>query len=357
MIEALAGPIEAGRVKVYAVDSFDSGSWYRGDLPLEERARLHGRYEDWILNQVAPFIQADSRRRRDRRHRRQLRRLPRGQLRAQARAPLPARDLPERRLRRLRRRRAASAATPSTSTTRRTTSPHLGGDHLDWLRGRVNLLLLCGQGAWEDSTGALESTRRFADQLGEKGIRARARRLGPRRPARLAGVARADRASSASIPMTQPHSPIGLLLGTEEDWPTAFEHLLGRVGPISLRRRDARARRGADHERAVRPPLEAALPARDRPARLVVHGAARVAEEGLADGRRLPAEQPVHVPGDGEALRLLRDDAARPPRAGDLADPAQEPARERALRAHRGALQPPLRARGDRRRRSATRST
>ncbi|MBA3429017.1 MAG: hypothetical protein H0U07_10670, partial [Actinobacteria bacterium] len=25
---------------------------------------------------------------------------------------------------------------------------------------------------------------------------------------------------------------IGLLLGTEEDWPTAFEYLLGRVGPI-----------------------------------------------------------------------------------------------------------------------------
>ena len=46
----------------------------------------------------------------------------------------------------------------------------LGGQHLDWLRGRVNLLLLCGQGAWEDSTGALESTRRFAHLLGEKGI-------------------------------------------------------------------------------------------------------------------------------------------------------------------------------------------
>lgn len=25
---------------------------------------------------------------------------------------------------------------------------------------------------------------------------------------------------------------IGLLLGTEEDWPAAFEHLLGRVGPV-----------------------------------------------------------------------------------------------------------------------------
>ena len=46
----------------------------------------------------------------------------------------------------------------------------LGGDHLDWLRGHVHLLLLCGQGAWEDSTGALESTRRFAHLLGEKGI-------------------------------------------------------------------------------------------------------------------------------------------------------------------------------------------
>lgn len=48
---------------------------------------------------------------------------------------------------------------------------HLGGDHLDWLRGRVNLLLVCGQGAWEESTGALESTKRFAAQLGAKGIR------------------------------------------------------------------------------------------------------------------------------------------------------------------------------------------
>jgi hypothetical protein len=30
-----------------------------------------------------------------------------------------------------------------------------------------------------------------------------------------------------------PSHLIGLLLGTEEDWPTAFEHLLSRVGPIS----------------------------------------------------------------------------------------------------------------------------
>ena len=143
---------------------------------------------------------------------------------------------------------------------------------------------------------------------------------------------------------------IGLLLGTEEDWPAAFEHLLGERRADRARRRDARARRasGSSNEPfdlRYRP----ALLARDRPARLVVHGAARVAEEGLADGRRLPAEQPVHVPGDGEALGVLRDDAARPERARDVADPAQEPARERALPADRRALQPPVRPRGDRR--------
>ena len=225
---------------------------------------------------------------------------------------------------------------------------HLGGDHLDWLRGHVNLLLIAGQGQWEDTTGALESTQTLRGAARREGDPPRARPLGPRLAARLAGVARPDRASSPPLPMSAAHAP---------DRPAA-RHRGGlaarlrapaRAGrPDRARRRDARADDRADHERAVRPALEAALLARDRPPRLVVHGAARVAEEGLADGRRLPAEQPVHVPGDGEALGLLRDDAARPERAGDVADPAQEPARERALPADRRALQPSLRPRGDR---------
>jgi esterase/lipase superfamily enzyme len=49
--------------------------------------------------------------------------------------------------------------------------PQLHGDHLDWLRSRVSLLLVCGQGQWEDTTGALESTRRFSASLAEKGLR------------------------------------------------------------------------------------------------------------------------------------------------------------------------------------------
>jgi esterase/lipase superfamily enzyme len=48
---------------------------------------------------------------------------------------------------------------------------HLGGEHLDWLRSRVSVLLVCGQGQWEDTTGALDSTRALAALLERKGIR------------------------------------------------------------------------------------------------------------------------------------------------------------------------------------------
>jgi esterase/lipase superfamily enzyme len=47
----------------------------------------------------------------------------------------------------------------------------LHGDHLEWLRGRLSMLILCGQGQWEDTTGALESSKHFAGLLGEKGLR------------------------------------------------------------------------------------------------------------------------------------------------------------------------------------------
>ena len=48
---------------------------------------------------------------------------------------------------------------------------HLAGDHLEWLRSQVSLLLVCGHVQWEDTTGVLDSTRRFAALLNEKGIK------------------------------------------------------------------------------------------------------------------------------------------------------------------------------------------
>ena len=130
-----------------------------------------------------------------------------------------------------------------------------------------------------------------------------------------------------------PEHLIGLLLGTEEDWPAAFEALVSRLGPIDGARR-------LRTERIVNEPFDLRSKPRyslviDRLA-LVVRPAARLAEEGRADGRRLSAEQPVHVPGDGEALGVLRDDAARAfAGARDVADPAQGAADEPALPARR----------------------
>jgi esterase/lipase superfamily enzyme len=48
---------------------------------------------------------------------------------------------------------------------------HAGGDHLDWLRATVSILLVCGQGQWEDTTGALESSKRLGALLDRKQIR------------------------------------------------------------------------------------------------------------------------------------------------------------------------------------------
>jgi esterase/lipase superfamily enzyme len=47
----------------------------------------------------------------------------------------------------------------------------LDDNHLDWLRQRLSILLVCGQGEQEaHPTGALPSTRRFAELLSGKGI-------------------------------------------------------------------------------------------------------------------------------------------------------------------------------------------
>jgi esterase/lipase superfamily enzyme len=47
-----------------------------------------------------------------------------------------------------------------------------GGGHLDWIRSRVLLQLVCGQGPWEDesASGSLPSPQRFAHLLADKGV-------------------------------------------------------------------------------------------------------------------------------------------------------------------------------------------
>jgi esterase/lipase superfamily enzyme len=172
MIGAIGDLVDGGRVKVYCVDSYDAASWSNREIPLEERAQRHGCYESWITDTVLPWIYADC-----------------GGVAEVATlgCSLGAFHAANFALKRAdvfplalcfsgnydpsswhgwgERGTAAYFNNPLDYVT------HLQGEHLDWLRNRVSLLLVCGQGQWEDTTGALSSSRKFAALLAEKGIR------------------------------------------------------------------------------------------------------------------------------------------------------------------------------------------
>jgi esterase/lipase superfamily enzyme len=172
MIDAVGGLLEAGRVKLYCVDSYDAQTWSNQEIPLEERARRHGGYESWILRDVLPWIYADcggqqevmtlgcslgafhaanfALRRADR--------FPVALCFSGCYDPAAWNGWGERGL-------ATYFNNPIDYV------GHLDGDHLAWLHDQLSLLLVCGQGQWEDTTGALASTRQFAGLLAAKGIR------------------------------------------------------------------------------------------------------------------------------------------------------------------------------------------
>jgi len=171
LVDAVRPLLEAGRVKLYCVDSWDSGSWCRRDLPLEDRARLHEAYERWVIEGVVPFVDADCGGRQDM---------------AVAGCSLGAYHAANLALRRADLFPLALCFSGVYDLSvlgwgERGTSFHLNtplwslaaaeGGHLDWLRTRLSLLLVCGQGMWEDTTGALESTRAFGALCAEKGLR------------------------------------------------------------------------------------------------------------------------------------------------------------------------------------------
>ncbi len=173
MLGAVGDLVEAGRVKIYCVGSYDAASWSNAGIPLEERARQHGRYEDWILTGVLPWIGADC--------------GGSTQEVATLGVSLGAFHAANFALKRAdvfplalcfsgNYDPAAWRGWGERGTEAYFNNPmdyvqHLNGEHLDWLRGRVSLLLVCGQGQWEDTTGSLDSTRKFAALLAEKGIR------------------------------------------------------------------------------------------------------------------------------------------------------------------------------------------
>jgi esterase/lipase superfamily enzyme len=169
MVDALGWLLESGRVKLYCVDSYDAQSWQARELPLEERARRHGYYEGWILERVVPFIAQDGAE-----NDIVVTGVSFGAYHA-ANFALKRADLFPLAICQSgvydvsavgwgERADAVYFNNPADYVT------HLDGDHLDWLRSRVSLVLVVGRGQWEDTTGALDSTHSFAGLLGEKGL-------------------------------------------------------------------------------------------------------------------------------------------------------------------------------------------
>jgi esterase/lipase superfamily enzyme len=58
MIEAIAGFINAGKIKLFCVDSVDEESWYNYAVSPSDRNARHEDYDRYIVKEVIPFIRS-----------------------------------------------------------------------------------------------------------------------------------------------------------------------------------------------------------------------------------------------------------------------------------------------------------
>jgi esterase/lipase superfamily enzyme len=57
MIDALGHHIDAGKVKIFCVDSMNNQSWYDKRAHPRHRSYVQAMYDDYIASEVAPFIE------------------------------------------------------------------------------------------------------------------------------------------------------------------------------------------------------------------------------------------------------------------------------------------------------------
>ena len=155
------------------MDSFDKGTWNDESVDIEERARRHNIYEDWIVNHVTPRIHEDCGGFTEAivtgcsfgaYHAANIC-LKRADLFPVAICQSGVYDINH-----------VGWGEPGDAVYFNNPMDyvqHMEGDHLDWIRDRVSILLIAGQGQWEDTTGALESTKAFSQVLSFEGHQAR----------------------------------------------------------------------------------------------------------------------------------------------------------------------------------------
>ncbi|MGI9016164.1 MAG: esterase family protein [Euzebya sp.] len=171
MVTALQPLLDDGRAKLYCVQSNDRASWFDHSIGLEDRAQRHQAYATWLYDRVVPAIIADSGGRNDliatgcsfgAYHAVNVA-LQRADLFGLAIGLSGVYDLHQ----------IGAWGDPGPATYFANPAAYvanLHGDHLEWLRHAARLVLVCGQGMWEDTTGALASTREFGTLAQSKGL-------------------------------------------------------------------------------------------------------------------------------------------------------------------------------------------
>ena len=160
-------------MSLFCVDSLDGWTWSANDVPTEERARRAGTYSAWLSEAVLPWVQEQS---------------GGGQEIITVGVSLGAYHAVHLTFQRADAAPLAIGLSGNYDPTTWNGWGELGdatyfanptayvanmeGDHLDWVRSRVSILLVVGEGAFEVSpTRSLPGTRAFADLLSRKGIR------------------------------------------------------------------------------------------------------------------------------------------------------------------------------------------
>lgn len=172
MVDAIGHLLDQGRVKLYCVASHDSSSWFDDSVPIEVRAQRHAGYAAWLYEQVAPAIAGDCGGRGDiittgcsfGAYHAVNATLQRADLFGVAIGLSGVYDVE----------RIGAWGEPGVATYFANPAAYvanLHGDHLEWLRRTAHLVLVVGQGQWEDTSGALHGTPSFAALARDKGLR------------------------------------------------------------------------------------------------------------------------------------------------------------------------------------------
>ena len=60
LLDQIAPFIEAGKLKVYSIDSINNESWLNNNMNPRDKSIRHQQWNDYVFNEVVPFIRTNS---------------------------------------------------------------------------------------------------------------------------------------------------------------------------------------------------------------------------------------------------------------------------------------------------------